>query len=252
MVDEDAGQLVSDRLVDEQRGDRRVDAARQPAEHALRADLRADPLHLLVDDRGRVPRGVGPGHAEEEVLEHRLTVRRVDDLGVELHAVQAALAGFERGHRRRRRPRGDPRALGRRRDRVAMAHPADLLLGEPREELAAVDAQRRLPELRDVRPLDGASQLLRHQLRPVTDAERRHAELEKPGVDEWRVVGVDRGRPAGEDERRRIALSDVARRDFVADELGVHATLAHAPGDELRVLTAEIEDEDRPRAHVRR
>ena len=49
-----------------------------------------------------------------------------------------------------------------------------------------------------------------------------------------------------------LALSDVARRDFVADELGVHAALAYAPGDELRVLTAEIEDEDRPRAHVRR
>ena len=54
VVDEDADELVADRLVHEQRRDRRVDAARQRAEHALGADLRADPLDLLLDHgRGR-------------------------------------------------------------------------------------------------------------------------------------------------------------------------------------------------------
>ena len=37
VVDEDAGELVADRLVDEQRGDGRVDAAGERAEHALAA-----------------------------------------------------------------------------------------------------------------------------------------------------------------------------------------------------------------------
>ena len=92
VVDEDAGQLVADGTVDEQRRDRRVDAARQPAEHALRADLRADPLHLLVDDRSRRPAGRRSRDAVEEVLEHRLAVRRVHDLGVELHAVEPTVA----------------------------------------------------------------------------------------------------------------------------------------------------------------
>ena len=40
VVDEDAGELVADRLVDEQRRDGGVDAARERAEHALAADLR--------------------------------------------------------------------------------------------------------------------------------------------------------------------------------------------------------------------
>ena len=56
VVDEDAGELVADRLVDEQRRDRAVDAAREAAEHALGADARADPLDLLLDHRGRRPR----------------------------------------------------------------------------------------------------------------------------------------------------------------------------------------------------
>jgi hypothetical protein len=41
-----------------------------------------------------------PQSVVEEVLEHGLAVRGVDDLGVELHAVDAALAVLERGHRR--------------------------------------------------------------------------------------------------------------------------------------------------------
>ena len=42
VVDEDAGQLVADRLVDQQRRNGTVDAARQRADDALVADLFAD------------------------------------------------------------------------------------------------------------------------------------------------------------------------------------------------------------------
>ena len=136
MVDEDAGELVADSLVDEQCGDRRVDAARERAEHALAADLRADPLDLLLDHRGRRPRRRHPGGAVEEVLEHLLAVRRMHDLGVELHPVETALRRLERCDGRGRRLGGDRRALGRRRDRVAVAHPGGLLLRQPREERA--------------------------------------------------------------------------------------------------------------------
>ena len=57
VVDEDAGELVADRLVHEQRGDGAVDAAGEPAEDAVAPDARADPLDLLLDHRGRRPRG---------------------------------------------------------------------------------------------------------------------------------------------------------------------------------------------------
>jgi hypothetical protein len=38
-IDEDAGQLLADRLVDQDGGDRRIDAAGEPADHAAGADL---------------------------------------------------------------------------------------------------------------------------------------------------------------------------------------------------------------------
>ena len=47
--------------------------------------------------------GRQPADVVEEVLEHLLAVRRVHDLGVELDAVEPALAVLERGDRRRRR-----------------------------------------------------------------------------------------------------------------------------------------------------
>ena len=103
VVDEDARELVADRLVHEERSDRGVDAARERAEHALRADRRADPRDLLLDDRGGRPRRRRAGDLVEEVLEDVLPVRRVHDLGVELDAVQPRAPVLEGGDRRRRR-----------------------------------------------------------------------------------------------------------------------------------------------------
>ena len=53
VVDEDAGELVADRLVDQHRRDRGIDAAGEAADHARLADLGADRLARLA--RGRRP-----------------------------------------------------------------------------------------------------------------------------------------------------------------------------------------------------
>src|SRR5262249_61639665 len=87
MVDEDARELVADRLVHEQRRDRRVDPTRECAEDALAPDLRSDPLDLLLDHGCGRPRGRRAGDVVEEVLEQLAAVRRMDDLGMALHAV---------------------------------------------------------------------------------------------------------------------------------------------------------------------
>ena len=56
MIDEDAGELVADRLVDQHRGDRGIDAAGQAADHPALPDLRAD-----AGDLGGAEAGHGPG-----------------------------------------------------------------------------------------------------------------------------------------------------------------------------------------------
>ena len=101
VVDEHAGQLVTDGLLHQRRRHRGVDAAGQAADDAGLADLRAHRGDQVVDDvrRGPLPRQARP--AEQEVLEHLLAERRVQHLGVPLHAVEAGA----------RRPRTRRRAL---------------------------------------------------------------------------------------------------------------------------------------------
>ena len=241
MVDEDTGQLVADRLVHEQRGDGGVDAARQRAQHTLLPDLDADPLDLLLDHgRGR-PGGPRAGDAVEEVLQHLLAVRRVHDLRVELDAVQVPVRRLEGGDRGRVGAGGHLGPVRCRSHGIAVAHPARL---DFRKSLAQCPAQakRRLAELARS-ALDAPTEILRHQLHAVADTEHRHAELVDPRIDLRRVVRVDRGRPAGEDQRNGVLPAQLGRRGAVADELRVHARLADATGDQLRVLAAEVDDQ---------
>ena len=55
VIDEDAGELIADRLVDQHRRDRRIDAARQAADDPRFADLGADARDLLVAEGGHRP-----------------------------------------------------------------------------------------------------------------------------------------------------------------------------------------------------
>ena len=103
VVDEDAGELVADRLVHEQRRDGAVDAAGEPAEHALAADLRADPLDLLLDHRRRRPRRATRRRCRRGSSSAPAWPCGVcTTSGWNWIAVEAARVVLERGDRRRR------------------------------------------------------------------------------------------------------------------------------------------------------
>ena len=89
VVDEHAGELVADGLVQQRRHHRRIDAAREPEQHAALADLRAYARDGVLDDAAGVPVG---GAAADLVQEPRVEPRAllgVRDLGVELQRVEA-------------------------------------------------------------------------------------------------------------------------------------------------------------------
>jgi hypothetical protein len=114
-----------------------------------------------------------------------------------------------------------------------MAHPDALLVREVMEEAALFRPKLGLAEFRDARPVDAPAELLRHQLHPVADAERRDAELEEARVDVGCAVGVDGGRAAGQDERKGVARANLLGGDVVADEFRVDAALPDAARDQL-------------------
>jgi len=60
----------------------------------------------------------------------------------------------------------------------------------------------------------------------------------------WRAFVVNAGRPAGENDSVRFQFRDFRRRNIKADDFGINLQLTDAARDDLRVLRAEIEDEN--------
>ncbi len=88
------------------------------------------------------------------------------------------------------------------------------------------------------------AELLRHRLHAVADAEHGNAELEHDSRRTRRLRIRDRLGTAGQDDALRLEGADFVVRDVPGQDLAVHAHFAHAPRDELRVLRAEIENQD--------
>ena len=123
VIDEDAGELIADRFVDEQRRDGRVDPAREPADHAALPDLTPDARDFGGAELRHRPIAGAARYCVHEIGDEFGAVRRMHHLWMELHAVE--LAGIIGDGRERRavRHRHGAEALGEFGDAVAMAHP---------------------------------------------------------------------------------------------------------------------------------
>ena len=182
VIDEDAGQLLADRLVDQHRRDRRIDPARQAADHPALADLRADLGDLGLAELGHRPVAGQPADVAREIGDQLAAVGGVDDLGMELHAVEAArLVGDDRVGRAVGRSRRGVKPGGERVDLVAVAHPhlVPLALAPTARRTArsgALTSMKALPNSPPSPEIDDvAAELRGHHLLAVADAEHRHA-----------------------------------------------------------------------------
>ncbi len=99
------------------------------------------------------------------------------------------------------------------------------------------------------RLLDAAAEEVTCELHAVADAEDRHAQLEDAGVDLWAALAEDAGRTAGEHDGLRLHVADLVQGEGAGMDLAVDVALADAARDELRVLGAEVEDEDESTTH---
>ena len=82
-------------------------------------------------------------------------------------------------------------------------------------------------------------------LQAVADAEDGEAEVEDGGVGGWRVGVVDGAGAPGEDDSDRMVRLDFVDGGGAGKDDGEDVLFADAAGDELGVLRAEVEDDDR-------
>ena len=178
----------------------------------------------------------------------------VQHLGVELHPRQPPVGVLEGRDRGVSGAGDDVEPLRRDRHRVVVRHPHRLLAGQAVEQgrVGAEHLDRRTAELGGPGARDRAAERQRHRLEAVADAERRDAGREHGRVDRRGARGVDRGGTAGQDDGGRSPGEHLLDRHRVRHDLAVDPRLADPAGDELRVLRAEVDDQDRGRAVGRR
>jgi hypothetical protein len=109
--------------------------------------------------------------------------------------------------------------------------------GEPGKQIVrVVDHQIRRPVLTRRGARHHPAVLLRQHAHAVANPKQRHAEPREPRIRQRRVVLIHTRRPAGEHDPLRLHRLDALQRQVERMQLAVHARLADAAGDELRVL----------------
>ena len=200
------------------RGHGRVHPAAQGHDGPPVPNLLPDLPHPRFDHGLRGPEGAAAGDLEEEVTENAAPLRRVDDLRVELHAVEAAPRVGEGRHRAVCRAGQDLEPRRSLEHEVAVAHPALgalLHVGEQDRPIAGLDRpgrsirlrhfQRGPPVLPAIAALHLAAEEEGHELHAVADAEDGEARPEERRVVAGRARPVDARRPPGEDDGPRAA-----------------------------------------------
>ena len=217
-----------------------IDAAGHQQKERGVARRRAGLLDHAPPHAVRDPRRADAAH-RQKILEHRAPAGRMHDLGMELQAEDVApcrLVGRDRARIRRRRHAEPGRHL---RDVVAMAHPNRLRGGQSREQARLRIAADRRGAVLPVAPMrELAAEQLRKQLVPETDSQHRPAVAFQKRTHPRHMLVRDRLRPAGQNQAGRPGRSrpEILRLRHRA----IDAQPAHAVGDQVRVLPAEIED----------
>ena len=171
-----------------------------------------------------------------------------------LHAVEPARFVADGDVRAGVGVRDEREALGDLFHVVAVAHPRHALFGKTLEEFA-VRVKKRLGLAVFARGGvvcgdDLAAEVVRDELAAVADAEHGHARIKERGIDVRRVLEVDTVRAAGEDEADGLHCKKICEGRRVGLHLTVNAAFTHAAGDQLVVLTAEVQDNDGLMVHV--
>src|SRR5712692_11573693 len=115
-------------------------------------------------------------------------------------------------------------------------------LGEQRRSVLQVELRRAV-----LAPLGAphlTAQSVRNPLHPVADAQYGHAQAEYRRVAHWRAGVIYRARPAREHHARWLEPADLLYRRCAGQDGGEHLLFAHSPGDQLGVLTSEIQHDN--------
>ena len=90
---------------------------------------------------------------------------------------------------------------------------------------------------------NAAAHVTRQKLRAIADSENRDSQRENARIHIRRAVGIDAVRPSGEDDTDRVIGSDFRQGHRAGMHFAINMVFADATGNELVVLSAEIQNQ---------
>ena len=255
MVHEDAGELTAYRLGQQSCSYGGVHTARQSQQDLTVSDLfpNGGDGRAAIVAHGPVALSVADGI--EEVADHAQAVFRVVDLWMILHAVETAdfISNGSVGAHVRVPHQGE--TVGHLGHVVPVAHPGDALLRQVLEEatggIVVGDGLSVLAGGVLLGGGDETAQVMGHQLATIADTQNGHAPGEDLRVDLGGGVQIDAVGPTGENNADGIHGFQLRQGGGVGLYLAVNAAFPHPAGDELVVLAAEVQHEDKFMVHER-
>ena len=162
---------------------------------------------------------------------------------MELHRVKPLVRIFHRRDRAIRSVCRHFEAFRRLGDVVRVAHPADGIWGHILHDQAVrpVDGEVRMTVFADWRLFHFAAQGVRHELRAVANPENRDAEFVELFLVGRRGRFEHAVRAAGQDDPLGRHGLELVNGCFVRMDFAVHLAFADPSGNELLVLSAEIQ-----------
>ncbi len=246
MVDEDAGEPVPHRAVDQRGGHRRIDPARQAADHPRGgADLAHDPRGLALDEMACGPVRRAATDLEQEVGDDLAAAGRVGHLGMELYRMNRLGLMLEARHRRIGAGRRGHIARRRRIHVIAVAHPA-LDVFARRKPLEQPPAQHLHLGAAVFLPV-GVHHLRSGQmgdhLHAVAEAQHRDTQIEQALRRERSALVIHRVGAAREDNPLGLPGANPLERAGGRMDFRIHVGLADPARDELGELGPVVENE---------
>ncbi len=183
-----------------------------------------------------------------KVAQQLCAVRRVDNLRMKLHAIEAAPIIGDGGKRRPFTGRDNPEPERQPRHPVPVAHPnlfASAFRPHPVKKRAVIsDIHIGAAEFPMRRRFNRPAELMAQQLLPIANPQDRDAQIEHLGGGKGRHGLVHRSRPSREDNPARMPCGDPAGASIERPDFAVHSRFAEAAGNQLGDLAAKVQDQD--------
>ena len=248
MIHEDAGQLVPHRFRDEGRRHGGIHAAGQGQQYLAVAHFLPDLIDGVAHEIAHGPVALHMADLIQEVPDHVPAVFGVVHFRMVLDAVEPAALVAD-GHVGACCGVGHQlKALRHLLHVIPMAHPADAPGGQSPEETAVGIIEGLglavFPGGVVLCGSDPSPQAVCHELTSVADAEDGHTHGEDLRRDLRRTLLIDAVGSAGEDDPHGIECADLLHGGLIGFHFAVHMALPDTAGDQLIILSPEIQDQN--------